>query len=447
MVVDTRILVSAVPHTGHTRPLLHVIEALVARGHEVHAYVGSTFAPAAAARGAEVVPFVDGLDYDETTVERVLGERPRNPVRRISHDIGQMFVGSAPPYLADLRRHVASWRPDVVVSDNAHLPSALLAALEGLPFVAVGVQPVMIADPWVPPFGPGLPPARTALGRMGHEVVRRLGDRLVMGDGTRLGRQIFADLGLPEREGGFLGWPGAAAQAYLQTCAPELEYPRKHPPANLEFVGPLLPEGGSGAELPAWWPELLAAREAGRKVVVVTQGTVAVDPDELIRPTLRGLAGEVVFVVATAARLDPAAVVLSDLAGPDGGPVRATIRVEPFVPFDELLPLADVLVTNGGYGGVQQALAHGVPLVTSGASEDKRETVARVGWSGVGIALQRRRPSAEKVRAAVLEVLRDPRYAARAREVQASGRAGGGLGRVVEVVEELARVSRSGAAG
>ena len=40
-----------------------------------------------------------------------------------------------------------------------------------------------------------------------------------------------------------------------------------------------------------------------------------------------------------------------------------------------------VLVTNGGYGTVQQALAHGVPIVVAGATEDKPETAARIAWS------------------------------------------------------------------
>lgn len=437
--LPAKVLVSAVPHTGHTRPLLHVVEALAARGHDVRAYVGSTFAPAAAALGATVLPFVDGVDYDETSAERVFGVRPRNPVRRLSHDVAQIFVGSAPPYLADLRRYVADWRPDVVVSDNAHLPSALLAQIEDLPFVVLGIQPVITPDPWVPPFGPGVAPARTKAGRLAHAGLRRLTDTLVMGHGTRLGEQILADLGLPSRAGSFLAWPGDAAAAYLQGCAPELEYPRADPPANLEFVGPVLPEPDPDAELPSWWPELLAARATGRRVVVVTQGTVAVDPDDLIRPTIRALAGEDIVLVATAARVEPASVVPTDLGGIDGGPVRATVRVARYVPFDHLLPLADLLVTNGGYGGVQQALAHGVPLVTSGVSEDKRETGARVGWSGPGVALQRRRPSPERVLRAVRTVLDDPGYADRARAVQVSGRAGGGLGRVVEVVEELSR--------
>ena len=437
-----RVLVSAVPHTGHVRPLLHVAEALVVRGHEVACYVGSTFESSVRDRGARVLPMIDGLDYDESTVERVFGVRPRNPVRRVAHDIAQLFVGTAPAYLADLRRHVQGWRPDVIVSDDAHLPSALLAELEGIPYVLVGIQVVIATDPLVPPFGPGLPPAKSAPARVGHGVVKRAADVLISGDGVRLFRRIRSDLGLAPVEGTFFDYPVAIASAYLQGCAPEFEYPRRHPPPQLEFVGPILrmpalPSPRRCAEMPTWWPDLIAAREEGRPVVVVTQGTVAVNPEDLILPTLRGLAGDDVFIVATAARLGERDVT-ADLNAPERGPLRARIRVEDFVPFDELLPYADVLVTNGGYGGVQQALSHGVPLVTSGVTEDKREVGARVGWSGAGIALQRQRPAPAKVAAAVREVLTDPSYAATARHVMRSGRSLGGLQRIVDVVEDLA---------
>ena len=46
--------------------------------------------------------------------------------------------------------------------------------------------------------------------------------------------------------------------------------------------------------MPGWWPDL-----AGRRVVLVSQGTLNIDPNELIRPTLAALAGHDVLVVAT----------------------------------------------------------------------------------------------------------------------------------------------------
>ena len=69
------------------------------------------------------------------------------------------------------------------------------------------------------------------------------------------------------------------------------------------------------------------------------------------------------------------------------------------------------MVTNGGYGGVQQALANGVPLVMAGDSEDKPEVAARVHWAGVGVNLHTSTPSSTKIAKAVARILADPTYA------------------------------------
>jgi UDP:flavonoid glycosyltransferase YjiC (YdhE family) len=95
------------------------------------------------------------------------------------------------------------------------------------------------------------------------------------------------------------------------------------------------------------------------------------------------------------------------------------VRVASFVPYTQLLPHVSVVVTNGGYGGVQQALAHGVPLVAAGGSEEKPEIAARIAWSGTGIDLHTGTPSPRDVRAAVRSVLDDPRYRTRAGEIAA----------------------------
>jgi UDP:flavonoid glycosyltransferase YjiC (YdhE family) len=79
-----------------------------------------------------------------------------------------------------------------------------------------------------------------------------------------------------------------------------------------------------------------------------------------------------------------------------------------------LLPKVDVLVTNGGYGTVNQAPSLGIPLVTAGLTEDKADTNARVTWSGVGIDLKNQQPAPSELRKAVRAVLDGPNYRARA---------------------------------
>ena len=99
------------------------------------------------------------------------------------------------------------------------------------------------------------------------------------------------------------------------------------------------------------------------------------------------------------------------------GPLPSNARVSSYLPFEWLLPKVDVLVTNGGYGSVSQAMSFGIPLVTAGLTEDKADVNARVAWSGVGMNLATNEPSRDALRRAVKTVLDQPGYRLRARQM------------------------------
>ena len=124
----------------------------------------------------------------------------------------------------------------------------------------------------------------------------------------------------------------------------------------------------------------------------------------------------------------------------------ANVRAAGYLPYDRLLPLTDVLVTNGGYGGVHYALEHGVPLVVAGRTEDKVEVTARVAWSGVGIDLRTDAPSPKAISAAVRTVLADGRYRANADRVGAAIRRSPGPAAVHDLLVEALAAAPSPAA-
>jgi MGT family glycosyltransferase len=176
---------------------------------------------------------------------------------------------------------------------------------------------------------------------------------------------------------------------------------------------------------PDWWSDL----ETFKPVIHVTQGTVATRSSELLVPTLQALADEDVLVIATTGGKSLESLGLARLP--------ANARVAPFIPYAKLLPRVDVMITNGGYGGVQAALAHGIPLVVAGATEDKPEIARRVAWSGVGIDLRTGTPTAREVRAAAQTLLNDSRYRQRARCLQKVISAYDAPRRAAEVIERL----------
>ena len=159
----------------------------------------------------------------------------------------------------------------------------------------------------------------------------------------------------------------------------------------------------------------------------MTQGTLDVDPDDLIKPAIAALAGADVLVVCATGGVDPAVL----------GPLPGNVRVATFLPHELLLPLTDVMVTNGGWNGTLAALEAGVPLVVAGGSLDKPEVARRVAWSGAGIDLRTGRPRPARIARAVHEIRTSPRYQERARELGAALVAAGGVRRAGDLVERL----------
>jgi UDP:flavonoid glycosyltransferase YjiC (YdhE family) len=210
----------------------------------------------------------------------------------------------------------------------------------------------------------------------------------------------------------------------LSTGVPALDYGRTDRPARLHWVGVLQGQAAALPPLPGWWGDL-----AGRRVVVVTQGTQNIDPADLLRPALEALA-----------HLDVIAVALTGVHGRDELPfaVPANARVAGFVPFDALLPLTSVLITNGGWGGTLRALAHGIPLVIGGGDLDKPEIAARVEAAGAGVNLRSARPSAAAVRAAYDRITTDPSFPAAAHRVATDLADAGGAPRAAELLEAFA---------
>lgn len=192
----------------------------------------------------------------------------------------------------------------------------------------------------------------------------------------------------------------------LQLGVPSWFYRRSDWPEAFKFVGVLPPVEvtvGRWPNLPSWWEDVRGARQRGKKVVVVAQGTVEVDPNDLILPVLKAMADRSdVLIVAILGRKGGTL--------PEGVFPPANARITDYLHYDAVLPFADVWAHNGGYGAVQHGIAHGVPMVVAGEGMDKVENAKRVEHCGSGLNLGGPGPSTEDVRKAVGLVLDDDRY-------------------------------------
>jgi UDP:flavonoid glycosyltransferase YjiC (YdhE family) len=403
----SRILIGTMPFVGHVNPILPIAGELVTRGHDVRWFTGGQFREKIETLGARYVPMPNAVGLqDDAWKQRYPQAAAMKPLDQLRFVIKHIFIDSAVEHVHDLLAILDAEPADVILADSSFSAAGLLHESGGPPWAAFNTLPLTLSSRDTAPFGLGLPPGASALGRVRNRLLQALFERVVFKDTIEYGDRIRAGLGLPPT-GRFIFDVALSPYLYLQGTVPAFEYPRSDLPPQVHFVGPSLPPPPSRFDPPKWWNELLAARATGRPVVHVTQGTVATEAGHLLAPTLRALAGSDALVVATTGGKPV------DALGLD--PLPANARVAPFVPHALLLPYVDAMITNAGYNGVQVALANGVPLIAAGRSEDKPEVAARIAWSGVGIDLRTSTPSEARLRRAVKTVLTDGRYRARAR--------------------------------
>lgn len=425
-------LITCTPAHGHVMPLLRIARHLVDRGDTVRFLTSRRYAAQVQAAGAELVAMTDDADVDLDHADEAFPDRVglTGPAA-LRFDMSTLFLRPAPAQLAMVRAELAAHPIDAVLTEPLFLGSALALHLpdrERVPVIVLGIFPLGVPSRDTAPFGLGVTPRAGWMGRARNAALRVAARHVIFG-----GVQREADA-LSRREVGatfgglFLDWP-RHADAIAQFSVSAFEYPRSDLAPNVHFVGPLTP-AASDSSVPAWWDDL----DTDRPVVHVTQGTIAnSDFDQLVGPTLEALAErDVLVVVSTGGRPVEAL----------GGRVPANARVARYLPYDRLLPRVDVMVTNGGYGGVQQALAAGVPLVVAGQTEDKVEVSARVGWTGAGVNLRTSTPSTEAVGQAVDRVLGEPSFRERARSLAAAYARADGLAGLTALLQTV--VSRPG---
>ena len=425
-------LITCTPAHGHVMPLLTIAKHLVAEGHRVRFMTSSRYAGRVVAAGAEMLPLPRAADIELDDADAAFPDRAglRGPAA-IRFDILNLFLRPGRPQYDALRAALDEVPTDAILTEQLFVGAALLNQLpraERPPVVVLGIFPLGVNSRDTAPFGLGVPPLAGTAGRLRNAALTFVADRIIFGPVNAEARALSREVTGSAFDRSLLDW-ASRADALVQFTVPGFEYPRSDLPSTVTFVGPVGGPSSDGA-LPDWWCDL----DGTRPVVHVTQGTVAnTDLGQLIAPAMTGLArSDALVVISTGGRP------VAELAA--SAPPNA--RIAEYLPYDRLLPRVDVLVTNGGYGGVQQALSHGIPLVIAGQTEDKVEVSARVGWAGVGVNLKTNQPTPDQVERAVAKVLGDQSYAGRARALAAEFRAAPGLAGLDSVLEDLVRAPR-----
>ncbi|MEV3904088.1 glycosyltransferase [Mycobacterium sp. NPDC050551] len=370
-----RVAVVAGPDPGHAFPALALCLRFAAAGDSPVLLTGVEWLETARAAGVEAVELagLDPIDVDDDT----------DAGAKIHQRAARMAVINA-PRLRDLS-------PELIVSDVITACGGLAAELLGLPWIELNPHPLYRPSKGLPPLGSGLAPGLGIRGRLRDTVMRALTARSWRA-GLQQRSAVRVDIGLPADD------PGPLRR--LIATLPALEVPRPDWPQEAVVVGPLHFEPTD---------RVLDVPAGTGPLVVVAPSTATTGTQGLAELALAHLTpGDVLP--------DGSRVVVSRLAGPDGEvPPWAVVGLGRQ---DELLRHADLAICGGGHGMVSKTLLAGVPMVVVPGGGDQWEIANRVVRQGSAELV---RPlDADRLTAAVRQVLSSPRYSEAARAAGAS---------------------------
>jgi MGT family glycosyltransferase len=370
------ILAYTSPAKGHLYPLTSILLELQSRGHDVCVRTLSSEIDTVRGLGLRAEPV-------DPRIEALVMQdwRHRTPQRALAASV-RTFVQRAPLDAADLQRAIASEQPAAVLVDINSWGALAAAEKWGGPWAAFCPYPIALPSRDVPPYGPGLAPARGGLGHLRDAALRPLVEGTLnrsMLPGVNGVRETVGLSGIGHLSDQFLRPP-----LLLYLTAEPFEYHRAQWPDSVVMVGPC------AWEPPAEEPEWLA--EVTDPLIVVTTSSEFQDDGRLVQTAMDALAGSPVHVVATVPAVDPAAL-----------RVPANARIASYAPHGPLFSRADVVVTHAGMGATQKALGLGVPVVAVPFGRDQREVARRVEVADAGVRLPAGRLSEARVLAAVRE--------------------------------------------
>jgi len=393
-----KILFANFPADGHFNPLTGLALHLRSIGCELCWYTSEKYASRIGKMNIRHYPFKQAVD--SAILEKVFPERDaiKGQVAKLNFDIIHAFILRGPEYFKDILDIYEEFPFEVMVADCAFTGIPFVTDKMNIPVISIGVLPLMETSIDLPPAGIGMTPSYTFAGKIKQAVLRYVANKIIFRKPNRVMRLLFSKYGIDHLNANVFDLLVKKASLLLQSGTPGFEYRRSDLGKNVRFVGPLLPVQLVKAT-GQWFDERLGRYQ---QIVLVTQGTVEKNIEKILAPMLEAFKGTSTLVIATT-----------------GGTGTAELRrrfphdnliIEDFIPFADIMPYADVYISNGGYGGVMLGIGNRLPMIVAGVHEGKNEINARIGYFKLGINLKTEWPTSSQLKQAVEVIMNDDLY-------------------------------------
>lgn len=354
-----KVLFGSWPALGHLLPMLPMIRAAQAAGHDVVVTTGSDMAPVLGRLG--VRHHTSGVTLAESYARMPGGQKVSElpPEEQPLFAARHLFGAGAADRARDVAALMADWRPDLVVHDTLELGAPTAAVTSGVRHVTHG-------------YGPTVPGTKYFAAAIGSAV---------------------ADAGLPDP-----AFPVLAAP-YLDICPPSLRGAQPEPWADMR---PLRPSSG---EVLSDDPAIDLTGLPHEDTVYVTLGTIMNNAPDVFRAIISGSARhDVNLVITTGPGVDTSAL----------GHLPPSVLTAPYLPQAAVLPHCTVVVSHAGAGTMLGAICHGLPQLCAPQGTDQPFNTDALLPTGAALALQPAEVTADAVDEALRRLLEDGSYRAAA---------------------------------
>ena len=393
-----RVLWFCIPAYGHTNPTIEVVRELVRRGHEVRYYSFEEFREKIEGAGAQFVACDAYLPPVDAKAERRL--------RRVSTTemSVQSFrtVANLDPLVSE---DIASWHPDVVVTDSACFWGKLAAAKHGLPWVCSTTTFAFNehSSKYMSHSASEMADMVLGLPRMNREI-RKL---------RPLGYEVKSALDIVSNkpEDNTIVYTSRTFQPCSETFDEE----------HYRFVGPSV-------------RDVAPKDKAGRPLVYASLGTVINDRPGFYRTLIDALRDtDVDLLISCGKAFDPAQL----------GELPANVRVEQYVDQMEVLSRASLFVTHCGMNSASEGMWMGVPELLFPLTGEQRAVARRVAEVGAGRMLEESAArDGAALREAVLAALTDDELREGSARMRDDLRSCAGPAGAADFIEQVVQRSR-----
>lgn len=385
-----RVLVMSTPVSSHVLPLVPLLWAFRAAGHEVLAAVqpdvlGSIRSAGLTATTIGPPAYLEDMLLDGLDGRRPIEVRPR-PAPDTLGGYGRVWTTHTKYLVADYLAFAQEFRPDLVVADPLDYSSLIVGGVLGVP---------VVHHRW------SVDPISGVARRASRPSLRRLCQRYGLDE-------------LPE------------PTVLLDPCPPALQMPDIEPGTPIRYV----PFNGNGL-VPSWLRE---PRRGSRRVVMSTGSqTLLLNGISHMRTVLTALAriGDLEIVATVEERYR------------DGlGPLPDAVRVVDPAPLHLFFDSCDAVVHHGGVGTTMTSTAFGLPQLVLPQLADQFAMGDRLADLGAGITFDKaaEQDDPQNLQDALSALLGEPAYRKAAEELAVQM---AGMPPPSQVAEDLAKLAGS----